>query len=191
MSTTPYELLVRFKPDGTPAGASTRTLTTAGGRTYEDDPVPLSGATDPAFVAFAEQFAAAAVAERDTAVSALATAQADLATATAERDAALAQVERLTAELDAIRNPTDSQGFPVLSAVQLRLGILGAGLTPDQIDAAIAGIPDAVERATVQTYWRHATLFERGHPLVAGMVSLLGLTGDQADAIWRAAGAIR
>lgn len=191
MSTQPYELLARFRPDGTVQGVSTRTLTTLGGRTYESDPVPLSDATDPAFVAFAELFAAGAVAERDAAVSALATAQADLATATAERDAVKAEVERLTAELEALKNPTDSRGFPVLSAVQLRLGILGAGLTPDQIDAAIAAIPDVTQRVTVQTYWQYATQFERSHPLVGGMVSLLGLTADAADAIWRAAGAIR
>ena len=191
MSTQPYELMARFKPDGTVAGVSVRTIETVGGRDYESDPVPLADATDPAFTAFAETFSAAAVAERDAAVASLATATASLTTVTAERDAALSQVESLQAELDALRNPTDQQGFPVLSAVQLRLGILGAGLTPDEIDAAINAIPDAVEHATVQTYWRHATLFERSHPLVAGMVALLGLTDAEADAIWRAAGAIR
>lgn len=187
----PYELLARFRPDGTVAGAHARTLTTVGGRTYESDPVPLADATDPAFTAFASQFSAAAVAERDAAVADLATATASLTSVTAERDAALAQVASLQAELEAIKNPTDTQGFPVLSAVQLRLGIVGAGMSLDEIDAAIAGIPDTVQRVTVQTYWQYATQFERSHPLVAGMVSLLGLTDAEADAIWRAAGSIR
>jgi len=187
----PYELLARFRPDGTVAGVSVRTIETVGGRDYESDPVPLSGATDPAFTAFADQFSASAVAERDAAVASLATATASLTTVTAERDAALTQVASLTAELEAIRNPTDGQGFPVLSAVQLRLGIIGAGIPLDQIDAAIAGIPDVTQRVTVATYWRYATQFERSHPLVAGMVSLLGLTDAEADAIWRAAGSIR
>ena len=189
--TTPYELLTRFRPDGTVAGVSTRTLTTVGGRTYESDPVPLADSTDPAFTAFASQFSAAAVAERDAAVASLATVTASLTSVTAERDAARAEVVRLTAELEAIRNPTDTQGFPILSAVQLRLGIIGAGRTLDEIDAAIAGIPDVTQRVTVQTYWQYATQFERSHPLIAGMVQMLGLTDADADAIWRAAGAIR
>ena len=191
MSAKPYEMFARFRPDGTVAGVSVRTIETVGGRDYESDPVPLADATDPAFTAFASQFSAAVVAERDDAVAAKAETEATLAAVTAERDAALSRVASLTAELDAIRNPTDEQGFPVLSAVQLRLGILGAGLTPDEIDAAIAAIPDVTQRVTVATYWQYATQFERSHPLVAGMVQLLGLTTADADAIWRAAGAIR
>ena len=188
--TRPYELLARFRPDGTVAGVSVRTITTVNGREFEGDPQPLADATDPVFVAFAEQFSAKTLAERDAAVAERDTARAALATVTAERDAARAEVERLTAELDAIRNPTDGQGFPVLSAVQLRLGILAAGLTLEGIDAAIAGIEDPTQRVRVQTYWEFATQFERSHPLVAGMVGLLGLTDADADDLWRAAGQI-
>lgn len=187
----PYEVLIRFRPDGAVAGISHRTLTTVNGRDFESDPQPLAGTTDPAFIAFAEQFSAAAVAERDTAVAERDTAQAALTTVNAERDAARAEVERLTAELEAIKNPTDSQGFPVLSAVQLRLGILAAGLTLEGIDAAIAGIEDQTQRVRVQTYWEFATQFERSHPLVAGMVQLLGLTEQQTDELWRSAGGIQ
>ena len=187
----PYELLARFNRDGKVVGVSVRTIETVGGRTYESDPVPLADATDPAFVAFAEQFAAAVVTERDAAVTAKATAESALGTVTAERDAARADVARLTAELDAIRNPIDSQGFPILSAVQLRLGIMGGGLSLDQIDAAIASIPDVTQRVTVQTYWDYATQFHRDNPLIAGMVPLLGMTNEQVDTLWRAAGAIQ
>ena len=66
MTTRPYELLVRFASDGTVAGVHVRTITIVNGKDFEGEPQPLSDATDPAFVAFAEQFAAAAVAERDT-----------------------------------------------------------------------------------------------------------------------------
>jgi hypothetical protein len=65
MSTRPYELLARFGNDGTVSGVHIRTITTVNGKDFEGEPQPLSGATDPAFVAFATQFAAAAVAERD------------------------------------------------------------------------------------------------------------------------------
>jgi len=187
----PYELLARFRPDGGVAGVSVRTITTVGGRGYESDPQPLADATDPAFVAFAEQFSAAAVAERDAAVAERDTARTALTTVTAERDAARAEVERLTAELEAIRNPVDSQGFPVLSAVQLRVGILAAGLTIEGIDAAIAGIEDPTQRVRILTYWEFATSFERTHPLVVGMVGVLGLTEQQADEMWKAAGGIQ
>jgi hypothetical protein len=190
MSTKPYELLARFRPDGTVSGVSVRTITTISGRDYEGDPTPLAGATDPAFTAFAADFAAAAVAERDAAIAERDTARASLATVTAERDAARSEVTRLTAELDAIRNPTDQQGFPILTAVQLRLGILGAGLSLADIDAAIAAIPDAVGRARVETYWQYATQFERSHPLMAGMIQMIGLSSEQADAIWMSAGDI-
>lgn len=191
MSTKPYELLARFNRDGTVAGVSVRFITTVNGRDFEGDPQPLSGTSDPAFKAFAEQFAAAVVAERDAAVAAKTAAESALATVTAERDAARAEAERLQAELDAIRNPTDAQGFPILTAVQLRLGILGAGISLADIDAAIAAIPDQLQRVRVETYWQYATQFERSHPLLAGMIGFIGLSNEQADAIWRSAGEIR
>jgi hypothetical protein len=91
MSTRPYELLARFSPDGTVAGVSVRTITTVGGRDYESDPTPLSGATDAAFVAFAEQFAASVVSERDTAAASLET----------QRATMQAEIDRLTALIHA------------------------------------------------------------------------------------------
>lgn len=191
MTTEAYELVVRMPHGTSPGGASVRYLTTVNGREFESDPQPLAGTTDPVFSAFAEQFSAKTLAERDAAVAERDAAQSALTTVTDERDAARAEVERLTAELEAIRNPTDGQGFPVLSAVQLRLGILAAGLTLEGVDAAIAGIEDPMQRVRVQTYWEFATQFERSHPLVAGMVGLLGLTEQQADELWRAAGGIQ
>jgi len=65
MTTTPYELLARFATDGTVAGVSVRYLTTINGKVYEGDPQPLASVDDPAFNDFADQFAAAVVAERD------------------------------------------------------------------------------------------------------------------------------
>lgn len=101
----PYELLVRMPRGTSPGGASVRFITTVGDRDYEGDPQPLAGTSDPAFKAFAEQFSAAVVAERDAAVEAKAAAETALTAVTAERDAARAEVERLTAELEAIKNP--------------------------------------------------------------------------------------
>jgi hypothetical protein len=84
MTTRPYELLVRFAPDGTIGGCSVRTITTVNGRDFEGDPQPLTGTSDPAFAAFANQFAMTAVAELETARGQLATIQAALTAANAK-----------------------------------------------------------------------------------------------------------
>lgn len=65
MTKTPYELLARFNTQGQVSGVSVRYLTTLNGKVYEGDPEPLSGTSDPAFTAFASQFSAAIVLERD------------------------------------------------------------------------------------------------------------------------------
>jgi hypothetical protein len=65
MSTRPYELLARFGKDGIEAGVHVRTITTVNGKDYESDPIPLSDATDPIFVEFAQQFSASVIAENE------------------------------------------------------------------------------------------------------------------------------
>jgi hypothetical protein len=107
MTTTPYELLARFNHDGTIAGVSVRTLTTFNdGTERENNPQPLSGTSDPAFTAFAAQFSAAVVAERDALTVEKANLTTELVTMTTDRDAqraakesTLADVARLTGEL--------------------------------------------------------------------------------------------
>lgn len=95
MTTRPYELLARFAADGTVAGVSVRTITTVNGRDYESDPQPLNGTTDVAFSAFANQFAAAVVAERDIAVSDLSAAKSALSATATERDFLQSQVDNI------------------------------------------------------------------------------------------------
>ena len=101
MTQQPYELLARFK-DGSVSGVSVRYLFAVGNKVVEGDPEPLAGTTDPAFTAFAEQFAAAAVAERDQLQSDKATLETQVTTLTSERDTALAQLATLTTEKDAL-----------------------------------------------------------------------------------------
>lgn len=95
MTTRPYELLIRFAPNGSIAGASVRYITTVNGRDYEGDPVPLQGVDDPAFAAFAEQFGAAAIAERDQA-------RAELAAMTASREAEIVRAQSSESERDSL-----------------------------------------------------------------------------------------
>lgn len=99
MTTRPYELLARFANDGSVSGVSVRTISTVNGRDYEDDPSPLSGATDPAFIAFAEAFAAQAVSERDQLLTDKAALESQLTAMTAERDAGLVNVASLQTEV--------------------------------------------------------------------------------------------
>lgn len=125
MTTRPYELLARFSPNGSVAGVSVRTITTVNGRDFENDPVPLSGASDPAFTAFASQFAAGAVAERDTLQSSLVTMTADrdaqkaiadtvpvlneqIQSLTTDKSDLTSQVATLTAERDALQSQVDT-----------------------------------------------------------------------------------
>lgn len=65
MTQTPYELLARFNSNGSVSGVSVRYLFSLNGKVIEGDPEPLSGTSDPAFTAFASQFSAAIVANRD------------------------------------------------------------------------------------------------------------------------------
>lgn len=102
MTQTPYELLVRFSNDGTVSGVSVRYLFMVGNKTIEGDPEPLAGTTDPAFVAFAEQFSAAAVSERDQLGADKAALGGQVETLNSEKSAALAQVATLTTEKDAL-----------------------------------------------------------------------------------------
>jgi hypothetical protein len=178
MTTRPYELLARFSPDGTIAGVSVRTITTVNGRDYESDPAPLSGATDPALTAFASQFAAASIAERDTALS--------------ERDAALQQVESVRAELQMeidrltalIPTPVDPNAVPeVITRTQARLVLHRAGLLPQVLQIIEAGGVEA-------QIWYEANEWHRSSPVLAGMAQALGFTDEQVDNLFRAAGAI-
>lgn len=110
MTTRPYELLARFA-NGLVAGVSVRSITTVNGRDYENDPLPLSGATDPAFVAFAASFSAAIVAQRDELLSEKTALESQLATITSLRDSLQAEVDRTADrdELVTVRSALESQ----------------------------------------------------------------------------------
>ncbi len=175
MTTRPYELLARFALDGTVAGVSVRTITTVNGRDYESDPTPLSGATDPAFTSFAEQFAASVVAERDEAVAQVA----ELTTAKTALEARVAELEAQLA------NGVDENGVPtVISPLQGRLALKRANL----LDAVESAIVQA--NGETQIWWEYATLWHRTHPLLNALATSLGLSSGQVDELFTVAGAI-
>lgn len=176
MTTRPYELLARFAADGTVAGVSVRTITSVNGRDYESDPTPLSDATDPAFVAFAKQFAADAVTQRD-----FLTAQ--VAQITAEKSTLVARIAELEAEL---ANGVDENGVPTaITPLQGRLALKRAGLL-GSVEAAIVQA-----NGETQIWWEYATLWHRSHSLLNALATSLGLSSNQVDDLFKVAGAIQ
>ncbi len=72
---------------------------------------------------------------------------------------------------------------------QARLALLRAGLL-DAVDAAIAAIPDPVQRTAAQIEWEYATVIERNSPLVTSLAAGLGLTAADIEALFEAASRI-
>lgn len=66
---------------------------------------------------------------------------------------------------------------------QARLALLGAGLL-DDVDAAIAAIPDATQRRAAEIEWEYAQTVDRHSPFTQQLASGLGLTSDQLDALF-------
>lgn len=195
----PYELFARFAANGSIAGVSVRTITTINGRDYENDPQPLSGASDPAFAAFASQFAAAAVAERDASQTSLATMTADrdaqkaladtvpglqqqLATVTAEKSGLQAEVDRLTA---LVPPPVDPNAVPAfVTALQGRLALKRSGLLQTVETAIITA------NGETQIWWEYAAEWHRNNAVLLALGASLGLTSEQIDELFRVAGSI-
>lgn len=82
MAKRAYELLVRFGKDETVAGAHVKEmhLDDDGNDLRETAPIPLADTNNPAFNAFKDQFAAAALAENESLKTQLAEANARIAT---------------------------------------------------------------------------------------------------------------
>lgn len=63
---------------------------------------------------------------------------------------------------------------------QARLALLGAGLL-DDVDAAIAAIPDETQRRAAQIEWEYAAVVERNNALVQQLAPAFGMTEQQVD----------
>jgi hypothetical protein len=200
-STTLYEVLVRFDETGAVKGGhvidmetvkDTNTDEILSARETAARPITEAEVGDVIGASNAQNIEQIAQleAERDAAVADKEAVETDKAEAVAaieaERDSALAKI----AELEAQLSPLDTQGFAVLRPVQVRLALLGAGVTSDQVDAVISAIPDAIERETARTYWEYAEQVHRDHPLIGSLGAALGLSGDEIDALWAQAAQI-
>jgi hypothetical protein len=70
-----------------------------------------------------------------------------------------------------------------VSMRQARLALLGAGLL-DSVDAAIAAIPDELQRKAAQIEWEYAAFVERDSPLIQQLAPALGMTEEQMDQLF-------
>ena len=82
--------------------------------------------------------------------------------------------------------PADPIVPPVPQSVtmrQARLALLGVGLL-DDVDAAIAAIPDPVQRKAAEIEWEYAQTVDRNSPFTQQMAAGLTLTAEQLDALF-------
>lgn len=199
------EILIRLKDDGSVAGAhvveiehltDTDTGTILASKMLSPRGITaaeVGGVIGTANAGLLEQVdqltadLAAATTAKTEAETAKTAAEAARDAAIAEKTSAVAALEQQVAALEAQLNPVDESGFPVLSAVQVRLALLGAGITFAHVDAVIDSMSAGVERDTARTYWEYSVELHREHPLIGHFAAALGLTGEQVDTIWRGA----
>jgi hypothetical protein len=87
--------------------------------------------------------------------------------------------------------PPAAPAMPTITARQLRLALLGLGLTGAQVEAQIAAMPGTpAQREAAMIEWEYATTYQRDHQLVAMLGAALGLTTAQIDDAWKEAATI-
>lgn len=72
---------------------------------------------------------------------------------------------------------------------QARLALLAAGLL-DDVEEAIAAIPDPVQRKAAQIEWEYANMIERQSEFVQQLAVGLGLSTEQLDDLFMQAAAL-
>ena len=82
--------------------------------------------------------------------------------------------------------PESPSNFP-LSDRQLRLGLIAGGIPLASIEAAIATIPDATQRHAAEIWWDRSVEVHCDHPMTQSLIALVGITTQQASAMWLAA----
>ena len=89
-----------------------------------------------------------------------------------------------------IRPPTPPAPVPeVITPRQAKIALLQAGLL-DDVEAAIAAIPDETTRRIAQVDWADAQEVRRDWPLLVQMAGQMGLTDTQVDELFRAGASV-
>jgi hypothetical protein len=70
---------------------------------------------------------------------------------------------------------------PRISARQVRLWLMGRGVSLSSVEAAIDSIEDPILRDSTRVEWEYAPYIERNHPMLAPLASNLGLSEQNID----------
>lgn len=77
--------------------------------------------------------------------------------------------------------------IPPITKRQLRLTLVRNDIPLATVEAAIASMPDGLQKQEAQIEWADASTFNRNHPTLLLIASALGLTEAQVDAMWEQA----
>lgn len=72
-----------------------------------------------------------------------------------------------------------------ISQMKLRMQLILGGYSISLIEQAIQSIPDTIQREIVSTKWEKAVVFERTDPTLNAMASMIGISQDQLDTIFK------
>lgn len=97
-----------------------------------------------------------------------------------EYDDYVANMAEKLAEWDLIK---DKLAMPNVTPRQLRLALAMIGITSAMIDESLNSLPEP-DRSLALIEWEYATHFERTHPLVDSVSTLLGWTSEQLNELW-------
>jgi hypothetical protein len=80
------------------------------------------------------------------------------------------------------QSPPDPPAVPdSLTAVQIRLWLVAHGITLEQVDAAIAALPDETREAT-RIEWEYSATIHRGSSTLVAMATTFGMDSAAIDA---------
>lgn len=71
--------------------------------------------------------------------------------------------------------------------MQLRLALIDFGIMPSAVDSAINAMETGAIKETFHTLWNYSVIFERNDDKLISMATVLGLTSEQTDALFRLA----
>lgn len=78
--------------------------------------------------------------------------------------------------------PNDPPSIPdSLTAVQIRLWLVAHGISLEQVDAAIAALPDETREAT-RIEWEYSATIQRASSTLVAMAAAFGMDGNAIDA---------
>lgn len=78
-------------------------------------------------------------------------------------------------------------GMRDLTARQFRLGIISSGRSLEGVVHAISSISDHMVRDAAMVEWEFASSFSRLHPLVVSLSSVMGMSPEEVDVLWKTA----